>query len=299
MKIVNMCGGLGNQMFQYAFALALKHRYPNEKVMLDTHHYRTILPKKIGHINMHNGYEVHNIFRNADLPIAGALDIIKLSYYMPDYHMSRFIRRYFPKRRTEYVIPTDRSFLYSEDALQQTGSCYYEGYWQALPYFDEIRDTIRSVFDFGTPDGKNKEYSEIISRPDSVGIHVRRGDYIKHPVFGGICEAEYYRKALEKINEDGRKHSYFIFSNDSQWCRDNLSTIIGDAEIHYIEYNKGNKSFWDMYLMSQCRQLVISNSSFSWWAAYLSKNIEKVYVPAKWAHTDDTVDLYKKDWILI
>ena len=105
MKIVNITGGLGNQMWQYAFAMALKHKHPNEEVYIDTQHYHTIFFKKFKGINLHNGYEIDKVFPKAKMPVAGFRQLAKISYWVPNYVLSRLGRKFLPLRKTEYVPP--------------------------------------------------------------------------------------------------------------------------------------------------------------------------------------------------
>ena len=94
MKIVNITGGLGNQMWQYAFAMALKHKHPNEEVYIDTQHYHTIFFKKFKGINLHNGYEIDKVFPKAKMPVAGFRQLAKISYWIPNYVLSRLAVSY-------------------------------------------------------------------------------------------------------------------------------------------------------------------------------------------------------------
>ena len=105
MKIVNISGGLGNQMFQFAFALRLKNAFPNEDIFIDTSHYNTWFFKHYKGINLHNGFEIEKVFPNAHLPIAGWRQIMKLSYFIPNYVLSRLGRKLLPQRKTELITP--------------------------------------------------------------------------------------------------------------------------------------------------------------------------------------------------
>ena len=101
MKIVNIVGGLGNQMFQCAFAMALKKHYPDEEVYIDTSHYNYIFVKKIGPMNMHNGYEIEDVFSNFNIPIASSGKLKKVSWYIPNFVLSRVFGRFLPNKRAE------------------------------------------------------------------------------------------------------------------------------------------------------------------------------------------------------
>ena len=213
MKVVNITGGLGNQMFQYAFALSLKQVHPDEDVYIDTSHYHTLFFKHYKGINLHNGYEINKVFRNANLPIAGFRQISKVSYYIPNYVLSRIGRKILPKRKTELIPPYSKNYSYLSEAFQP-GNRYYEGFWQCIKNFEGIKALLQHVFSHSEPNEYNKDMIEQIITSNSVGIHVRRGDYLNEPEFRNICGVEYYKKGIETILSEGRKHDFFIFSND-------------------------------------------------------------------------------------
>lgn len=299
MKIVNITGGLGNQMFQYAFALALKHRYPNEKILIDKQHYHSLFFKKFKGINLHNGFEINKIFPNASLPIAKAYDLVRISYWIPNYVLSRIGRKFLPKRKAEYIPPYSLNYSFDEKAVDIKGNCYYEGYWQCPKYFDNIKDQIISTFQFPLPNNYNKKILRDIESSLSVGIHVRRGDYLNEPEFRGICDINYYKEAILEIKENYPQCKFFIFSNDFAWCRENLIPLFGDNAFEFVTENKGVDSFWDMFLMTRCKFLIIANSSFSWWGAYLNENVQKVYAPYPWLNRDCKIDIYPNEWMKI
>ena len=300
MKIVNVIGGLGNQMFQYAFAVALHKKNPEERVLIDTQHYKFPFIKKINGNNFyHNGFEIYDVFPNANIPIAGFWDIIKLSYYIPNYIISRIARRFLPVRKKEYVLPVENYFSYDSNAYSKKGDCYYEGVWSSIHYFENIEEELRQQFSFGNLNSYNTEMVEKINSTHSVAIHIRRGDYVGAQNFKDICTLGYYKNAIDKILELINDPTFFIFSNDINWCKTNISPIIDKYPIIYVDGNKGKNSPCDMFLMSKCEAQILANSSFSWWSAFLNVRANTVIVPSRWINRSDEVDLYKDSWIKI
>lgn len=292
MKIVNVIGGLGNQMFQCAFAIALQETRKNEIVKLDISHYNGY--------GLHNGFEVTRIF-NFPLEIATKEEIKKLTYYIPNYKLSRLARRLLPKKNTEYIEPLEKSYMYDPIALLVKGDCYIEGYWMSPHFFDFCRDAVLDAFKFKAFNTKeNLEYEKLLLADNSISIHIRRGDYLKASNFIGICTLDYYRTAITEAKKVIKNPVFFIFSNDQEWCINNLKDIIGENEIHFITNNIGNESYRDMHLMSLARCNILANSSFSWWGAYLNRrNNQIVYTPKKWVNNFNDKDTYINSWIKI
>ena len=299
MKIVNITGGLGNQMFQYAFALALQHRHPEEQVYIDTQHYHTFFFKKFKGINLHYGYEIDKVFPKAKLPKAGFWQLAKISYWMPNYVLSRVVRKLLPLRKTEYMPPYSMNYTFDKDALERKGDCYYEGYWQSAHHFMNIKTELQEVYSQPEPNEYNAGLLKELESTESVGIHVRRGDYLNEPEFRGICGVEYYQKAIKDVLSDGKKHTFYIFSNDIQWCKENLAPLMAGYDLLFVTGNTGKQSCWDMFLMTHCKDLIIANSSFSWWGAFLNKRIQRVYSPDPWLNRDCEIDIYEDNWIKV
>lgn len=299
MKIVNITGGLGNQMFQYAFAVMLKSLHKEEKVLIDIGHYNTLFFRHFKGINLHNGFELFSIFKNANIKVATPLEIAKVSYYVPNYVLSRIVRKYFPIRKTEYVADYKSNYLFDKQALEKQGNCYYEGYWQCAKYYLGIKDELCHIYKHPTPNSYNERLISEISERNSVGIHIRRGDYLYEPDFKGICDLTYYQKAIEHILKDGQTYDFYIFSNDINWCKTNISPLLEGNNIHFITENTGNMSCWDMFLMTYCKHLIIANSSFSWWGAFLNKRAQHIICPCPWINRDCEIDIYDPSWIKI
>ena len=169
MKIVNITGGLGNQMFQYAFALSLKEKFPQEDIYIDTQHYHTLFFKHFRGINLHNGFEIESVFPNAGVPIAGWKELVKISYFIPNYILSRIGRKILPIRNTEMVLPFSNTYSYLPEAYKE-GNCYYEGFWQNIKYFEDIKDKLAEVYAHPEPNEYNRCLIKGITERESVRI---------------------------------------------------------------------------------------------------------------------------------
>ena len=299
MKIVNIIGGLGNQMFQYAFAVALKKENPDEMVYLDTHHFNYLFVKKYKTSNLHNGYELEKLFSNIDIEKAPISMLMKVTNYIPNFFLSRVARKVLPKRHTEYVAKLSESQTYIPGILSLAGNVYYEGYWQVAQYYINCREELHRAFVHPMPNEYNARLIKEITNSNSVGIHVRRGNYLLSPTYSGICNLEYYKKAIARIMGDGKQHRFYIFSNDINWCQQNIVPLLGGAEVRFVTENTGANSCWDMFLMSYCHDLIMANSSFSWWGAFLNNNVDRVIAPHPWMNGRDTSGIYVPEWIKV
>lgn len=294
MKIVNVIGGLGNQMFQCAFAIALQKVYTDEAVKLDISHFNGY--------GLHNGYEVTEIFHHYPIPVADRSELRSVSRYIPNYKLSRAVRRYLPKRKTEYLQSYRQSYIYDATTLKgNDGYHYYEGYWMCPAYFDFCKEDVIEAYTFPEFDtDENKEYARLLEMNNSVTIHVRRGDYVGAESFKDICTLTYYKNAIREAKTVIDKPVFFIFSNDPQWCKENLGELFGDDKVMFVGNNKGKESYRDMQLMALARCNILANSSFSWWGAYLNKRADQVVCcPEKWVNNMEHKDHYVKGWIKI
>jgi hypothetical protein len=284
MKIVRFLGGLGNQMFQYAFYKALEKK--GFSVYADLSFFKNY--------TLHNGYELNRIF---DIRVNNAprLYIELLRPNQQKWIYKKFKRILLLKKSyREEII----DFNFDSSFLNRIGSHYYWGYWQNEKYFKEIKEDLHKDFEFKTPlKDKNLEISKLINFTQSVSIHVRRGDYVNHPVHGNICDKDYYISAIKLINQKISDLVYFIFSDDIKWCHENLNI----KNAYYIDWNIGSQSYIDMQLMSLCKNQIIANSTFSWWAAWLNKNKSKIVISPKiWLNNNlDASDITLQEWYKI
>lgn len=288
MKIVNILGGLGNQMFQYAFAVALQQKFPDERVLID--------PSGFKGYPLHNGYELKRIF-NATIPEATVKEQMSVFYPLRNYRMWQIGTRILPRRKT--VIRESEDMDYDANILRADKSAYYLGYWQTEKYFKDIREQIIDAFKFPElpSDSPNIEVIDKISSKNAVSLHVRRGDYVKIGNTQGICTLDYYKKALKLMTEKTAPTIFVVFSDDIKWCRDNIQDLLGGVPAIYVDWNKGEDSFRDIQFMSMCKHNIIANSSFSWWGAWLNQNPKKVVIaPSRWMNGPGWSDIIPENW---
>ena len=264
-KIVKVIGGLGNQMFQRAFAEALKIKFPKDKILLDISDYRK------NKAYNHNGFELNRVFGN-QMQLCESYTKNEWQWYKLGNIWKKIlywtgIKNIIRYNEKKFLIYDPQVFEYKEKH-----DIYYSGFWQSPLYFDEYREVIQKLFSFPKPKSINLELSERMKEETSICIHVTN----------------------KLMNSD---LSFYIFSDDIEWCKENISPLLDHYKQTFVSHNKGENSYWDMYLMSQCKGLIIPNSTFSWWAAYLS-NSELVVTPKQWMKDIDyDAEIYCKKWI--
>lgn len=288
MIIIRLKGGLGNQFFQYAAGRALAQRRQTELVM-DTSWFGN-LPNG----NTYRKFELDKFF------IEARLATFEESSNFRFYH-GRIMRRLpFLPRKWHHGL--EEKFEFDSKILMLPDNTYLDGYWQSHLYFDEISGLIRRELQPDLPPGdRNQDLINKMVEFNSVAIHIRRGDYITNASAlktHGVCELDYYSRAIKIIIERVPNPYFYIFSDDINWSRDNLNV---PGPVEYIGHNKNEEAFQDLRLIASCRHQIIANSSFSWWGAWLNPSAQKIVVaPRKWFLVDKNIStLLPKDWILV
>ncbi len=289
MKIVNILGGLGNQMFEYAMYLALKEAHPKEIIRVCTRSFRGY--------GLHNGLEIQRLF-GVELPEASMWELCKVAYPFFNYKTWQVMSHWLHKRKS--MTEGYTTVEYKPEELTRNDSVFYDGYWQNENNFKHIRCLILNTFSFPVfTDERNKLLAGKINSRISVSIHIRRGDYLKEPIWC-VCTPEYYLKGIDYLKEKEKIDLLCVFSDDIPWCKENLGSLAGDMEIEYVDWNKGDQSFRDMQLMTYCKHNIIANSSFSWWGSWLGKREGKMVIaPSIWCNKSIVNDPICDDWIRI
>jgi len=178
------------------------------------------------------------------------------------------------------MVFKEKSFDYDPRFLQLGPQVYMSGYWQSARYFDHIDELIRGELRLRhEPSEINAAWLARVRGARSVCVHIRRGDYLMaaHYGFHGVCSVEYYRRAMQLMRSRVQDVKFFVFSDDWQWSRENLS--VDDAIV--VDANDANAAQEDLRLMAACRHHIIANSSLSWWAAWLAKADGQVVIAPK------------------
>lgn len=273
MYIVRLWGGIGNQLFQYAFGEFLRYNC-NLDVRYDI--------ASFGNSDKLREYELAIIAPN--LP---TVNNIRFSRYRGI--VNRCLRALYSVKN-KFVIERDFTSKIIENRRKKS-DIYLQGYWQEEKYAKILIEKNLYLPQYGFPLELEAIKIQILSSRNSVALHVRRGDYFNPKNVGtwGVCNVDYYEKAISYVEKLKGDCHIFVFSDDLNWVKDNLKF---EGQVTFVP-NYEISQFWYIYLMSLCKNNIISNSSFSWWGAYLNKNIEKVVIsPTKWnLKTKETIAL--------
>jgi hypothetical protein len=174
---------------------------------------------------------------------------------------------------------------YWPDIKELGSNVYMQGYWQSELFFENVASELRLALRFREePTGLNAEFASRIQSSNSVGIHVRRGDYLsnaKNQKLYAVCSPNYYLNAIDEILLRKPDAKFFVFSDEPTWARQLLANRAVKFEL--VEHNRGKDSYNDLRLMSLCRNIIIANSTFSWWAAWLQDRSDKIIIaPKRW-----------------
>lgn len=297
MVIVQLIGGIGNQMFQYACARHLA-MLNNTELKLDLSFIRNRAP-----------FKKDFVFRNYDLDLfnihATLITADDIPEYPPDWKINSIPHRLYNlfliglkgyKYVLEWKLNKYNLMLYNKNILKKRGNIYLAGYWASPRYFEKIQATIRADFSF-----RNELPPHCISikndiqATQSVCINVRRKEFlvVKAMGFHGV---DYINKAVKLITQHVSNPVFFVFSDDLPWCRENIKL---DFPVTFLgEEYYGDKYGDYLHLMTLCRHFIISNSTYAWWGAWLSNHPDKIVVtPIKLFNDYSDEDLIPGEWL--
>ncbi len=286
-------GGIGNQLFQYAAGRQVAERN-NTALALHApqleRNVENITPRK---------YAL-GAFRITER-IASDAEVRQLTLRdrMTGSVTRALLKIGSPERRREFFEKSSRY----DPAFEELGcNVYLSGYFQSEKYFHSIRDVLRSEVQLKHPmSGSAAEVAERIrNEPAAVSIHFRRGDYATNPAAAGhhgVLPPDYFRAAMAEISRCVQRPHFFVFSDEPDWAETHMN-----GAAYTVVRGKGKTDAEDMMLIAACRHHVISNSSFSWWGAWLSDNNGKIVIaPRKWfvKPGEDSSDIVPAGWLRV
>jgi Glycosyl transferase family 11. len=267
MIIVRIWEGLGNQLFQYAYARALKEK--GFDVRLDVKKCFDDKFRKFRNDDLRQN-SIHNF--NITLPEINVEEYGKYNYVKRDNIVDKLIFNSAEHGLWPYKFYEEIEPYYCEKLENIKGNCYIKGWFQSERYFIRIRNLLLKEL---TPKKKiqiSKELRDELEYKESVSLHVRRGDFVKSSY---ALNAAYYRKASEEIKKRYKNPRFLIFSDDLNWVRKNLD--IGTNCI-YVNEDRKLQDYEELLMISRCKSNIISNSTFGWWGAWLNNNPEKIVI---------------------
>lgn len=290
MICIRLMGGLGNQMFQYSIGLSLAKMMGTHFVLDDS----ILISNALVNKNSVKRYFDLDIFTLDNSIYRGVITI-------ETNKIKRNLNKLLPLNLKSYIIEPSYDFD-PKLFLLRNNNLILEGYWQSYKYFSSVKNEIRDSFTLRNSyinftDTLFKE----IENSESVCINVRRADFATNS-YHGTLNIEYYKEAVELLNITKLVNfKYFIFSDDIEWCMKSFDFL--PFKIFVDHSHKGDMFSNYFALMSSCKYFIIPNSSFAWWAAWLSASPSKLVIcPKTWFLGDPknkTKDLIPDEWIRI
>lgn len=291
MIIIRLCGGLGNQMFQYAFGLS-RSKELNCPLYFDLSFFEDGNPNLTS-----RNYEL-NVF-----PVATNAASHKLiNRFLHPSLIRRIINKSGINRNTVY---RENTLRFNKEVFETKPPAYFEGFWQNEQYFCKDENLTREAFTFKYPLNIESQRVAATIKENAVSVHVRRGDYISSKATNelhGVCTANYYKEAINMMRDKLPDPHFYFFSDDTEWVKKHLLPTVDNCTL--VCHNKSAENWQDMALMSKCKHHIIANSSFSWWGAWLNPDKEKIVIaPQNWFNKKtgyfDDRDIVPKSWIQI
>jgi hypothetical protein len=284
--IVSMACGLANRMFQYSYYLYLKKH--GWEVAIDFYE-NSKLP--------HEKVDWRHIFPKATFETAPKLDVWLKGGGA--YTLSKIRRHYFPW--TTRVLEMLTAF---QVEIPSKNGLYIMGVFQNAEMVETVKDEVLRIFVFPPfTSGNNFRLMQEMQKNDqSVAIHVRKGkDYLNNTLYQNTCEIEYYIKAINFLKEKLNNPQFYVFTDSPEWVKRNFKFI----DYILVEDNPcvGWGNHFDMQLMSYCHHNIISNSTYSWWGAFINQYKNKIVIcPKAWFNPKSCLEwnsqsICCKDWI--
>lgn len=287
--IVRIKGGMGNQLFQYAFLKILETKYGVADIKADFSYFTRgfgFFEDRLSKLDVSLTKATPEDMKKVCL-FRHDQQIYTLRYRVPVFLEKMLNRRYFFEKSRVYINPES---LLKYDCL--------DGYWQCWQYPEGVKDILKKEFNIlYRCSEKTQRMAKIMSKGNSVLLGVRKGDYLNNSRFYSVLP-DYYEKATKYISERIEDPIFYVFSNDMKWVHDNLN--LKGLNVVYREKEDQVSDFEELQLMQVCKHAVIPNSTFHWFGAFLQQNENKIIVRPPLYFGDGTPsDVYNPEWVTV
>lgn len=293
MLIIKLQGGLGNQLFQYAYGLKMS-RLLGKELYLDTSFLEIARPGVTPRAYELFPYKVAAKILSHD-------ELAKIGVVRSPYIVKILTRLNLGFRKCKYF----REGNYELVGIKNIKNGYrlvFDGYWQNEKLFSGVESELMDqILSYKSNSSLVDSILDAINNCNSVALHIRRGDYITNIAaakFHALCGLDYYSAAIEYFGENVASPHFFVFTDDPEWAKTNINTdhaltfVSGSGELNHHD---------ELSLMAHCRHNIIANSTFSWWGAWLNSNPEKkIIVPREWHKNKINAEgLLPSNWLTI
>ena len=305
MLVVKIKGGLGNQMFEYAMAKRLQIMYGIDRIGLEL---SVIEQDSLRECNL-SAFALYDRIEIINWPDR----IVCLQEFLRKKLVSYFIagrKEETAEKREDFlaglfavfgIVQRDHSQIEEHLFLRFHKNLYLNGWFQNAKKLLPIREELLADFKMELPELADSNICKQIQACNAVCVHIRRGDYVKHPIFD-VCTDDYYYRAIEYMISNVKNPVFFIFSDDIEQIKETMNFTRPSYIQRIIYIDENHEPYEDLYLMQQCRHFIISNSTFSWWAQFLGNAPDKIVVaPARWRNGEynNRKSIYMEKWILM
>lgn len=288
MVIWRIDNGLGNQMFEYANARVWKQKGYDVRLDLNKTYESSYQKCKYDDVRQNS---IQNF--NISLPEIDVEEYGKYEYIKRDNMMNKLIFFLAEHNLWKYRFYEEKAYRYFKKPFYLLGNCYVRAWFHDEKYFKHIRSILLQEF---TPRKKikiSKELSEALKNEESVAVHIRRGDYVR---VRHALKPAYYNNAIRMMKQKYQNPIFLIFSEDLEWAKKNLSNT---NDYVYVNEDRKLQDYEELMIMSRCRSNIISNSTYSWWGAWLNRNTDKMVIAPKEPWLSKQTNIIPKDWVVI
>lgn len=293
-------GRIGNQLFQYAFARKLQIEMGrNAEVVMDDS--LIVRCKWENSLLFYNLPDVRYIHKNIIEEGKNYKQYLLRKIYRLFTRNKDYFTKYKYEKRLQPLLNRNGMFLcengYIEPHINYKHPIYLEGYFQSEKYFMDARDDIRKLLDGNQFEQlRNYPHLDHIRRRNSVCVSVKVEHNVGSSMYN-VCSIDYWKKAIQYIIEHVENPMFFICSDNVQYV---LEHLIDASQFDYFVQEREMPVHISLAAMAECKNFVIGNTTFGWWAQYLCKYDNKIVVaPSRWMAVDMPIDIYQNDWHLI